>query len=418
MDWEEFKEKIKKLLFLYRRWDEIDFLDEEIIIKTPKNKIVYTKNQYTELLKKIKTYEYNDYTLKGAYTYEALLYEPMNNNKSFYLIKDLGTLNDVKNQITYKVNVISDIMFYYIIKNMDVSAYTISIKAHEFISYIYTSDSVLSFLKSIIGLPRSVYVSFEKQISDLELMSLINSYLFDIARNYNIILNVTNNEEDVLGRKAITFTSNKITPLRDSPNKIYKQALLEKYRLAMINKDPMIQFIEFYHIIEYFFNIVFFEDAYNKLRNIINKAEFSYNNNNDLLEIIDFINKKFKGSMRVPEGVALLLTLKKRVDIDELKDRLDFISSPSIENYKLKEISFSKGNEVDLDSKNKDEIYKNLKDRIYKTRNAIVHNKLNEDNEDENLIYNPFEDEEELIKEIPLMRAIAEQVIINTAEEI
>lgn len=415
MDWEEFKEKVKKLLFLYRRWDEIEYLDEEIIIKTAKNKIVYTKNQYNELLKEINTYEYNDYTLKGADSYEALLWEPMNNNKSFYLIKDLGTLNDVKNQITYEVNVISDIMFYYIIKNMDVAAYTISIKSHEFISYIYTSDSVLSFFKSIIGLPRSIYVCFENQISKLELKSLIDSYLFDIARNYNIILNVTNNEEDVLGRKAITYTSNKITPLRDAPNKIYNQALLEKYRLAMISKDPMMKFIEFYHIIEYFFNIVFFEDSYNKLRNIINKEDFSCNNNNDLLEIIEFVRKKFKGSMRVPEGEALLLTLKKRVDIDELKVRLEFISSHKIENYKLKEVSFSKGNEVDLDSKNEDDIYKNLRDRIYKTRNAIVHNKLNDDN---NLIYNPFEHEEELRKEIPLMRAIAEQIIIKTAEEI
>ena len=106
------------------------------------------------------------------------------------------------------------------------------------------------------------------------------------------------------------------------------------------------------------------------------------------------------------------------IDIDELKDRLEFISASSIDYYKSNEVTFSKGSKVDLLSSDEELIYKNLKNRIYKTRNSIVHNKLNEDNEDENLIYNPFEHEEELKKEIPLMRAIAEQIIIKTAEEI
>ena len=82
------------------------------------------------------------------------------------------------------------------------------------------------------------------------------------------------------------------------------------------------------------------------------------------------------------------------------------------------EVSFSKANKVNFDGDKEDVIYKNLKERIYKTRNAIVHSKASVENTVSNNYYKPFKDDVELEKEIPLMRAIAEQIIINTAEEI
>lgn len=79
---------------------------------------------------------------------------------------------------------------------------------------------------------------------------------------------------------------------------------------------------------------------------------------------------------------------------------------------------FSKGAKVDLGSTGEKEIYADLKNRIYDTRNAIVHSKASAEIDKVNSYYDPFEDAKDLSKEIPLMRAIAEQIIINTAEEI
>lgn len=55
---------------------------------------------------------------------------------------------------------------------------------------------------------------------------------------------------------------------------------------------------------------------------------------------------------------------------------------------------------------------------IYKTRNALVHHKSNTARLKERGIYHPFKDEAELSNEIPLMRFVAEAIIIKTATEI
>ncbi|MCE7744006.1 MAG: hypothetical protein GPJ52_02605 [Candidatus Heimdallarchaeota archaeon] len=51
--------------------------------------------------------------------------------------------------------------------------------------------------------------------------------------------------------------------------------------------------------------------------------------------------------------------------------------------------------------------------RIYAIRNSIVHSK-----DTSEARFKPFTDEEELTKEIPLIRLIAEEVIHNSAEKL
>lgn len=418
MDWNEFIKKINDLFMQYSYTMGLKSSDESLEFSLGGYDIKYTREEFNLIRALAEKCEYNKFTIKGKATYEAVLYEPRHNISSFDEIEKIGFLHTLDDNLSYEVSEISDHMLYYILKNMNSSKYVFTYHFDRFTYYKFRNGNFLTMLKIFMNLPYSIKLMYDTELSEDKLINIIKSYLFDISMNYNSVFRLASDEEEVLGKSSIYYKINKITPIKSASNKIYKTAILDQYSMAMANEDPMMQFIGYYHIIEYFFNIVFFEDAYNKLRNIINKEEFTYNNNNDLLEIIKFINKKFKGSMRVPEGEALLLTLKKSVDIDELKDRLDFISSPKIKNFKLKEVSFSKGNEVDLNSKNEDDIYINLKDRIYKTRNAIVHSKANDKEEEESNVYNPFENEEELRKEIPLMRAIAEQIIIKTAEEL
>lgn len=49
----------------------------------------------------------------------------------------------------------------------------------------------------------------------------------------------------------------------------------------------------------------------------------------------------------------------------------------------------------------------------YATRNAVVHSKYGE-----RLRYEPFKHDKHLGKEIPLMRAVAEEIIISSADRI
>lgn len=86
--------------------------------------------------------------------------------------------------------------------------------------------------------------------------------------------------------------------------------------------------------------------------------------------------------------------------------------------YKSHEISFSNGDAIDLDNYTSDKLPKKIAARIYKTRNALVHHKSNTARLKERGIYHPFKDEAELSNEIPLMRFVAEAIIIKTATEI
>ena len=97
---------------------------------------------------------------------------------------------------------------------------------------------------------------------------------------------------------------------------------------------------------------------------------------------------------------------------------LDEFDPSSISYYKSHEVSFSNGDAIDLSDVSNEKLAKKIAARIYKTRNSLVHSKSNDSRVKERGIYHPFADEKELAKEIPLMRIIAESIIINSAKPI
>ena len=57
-------------------------------------------------------------------------------------------------------------------------------------------------------------------------------------------------------------------------------------------------------------------------------------------------------------------------------------------------------------------VYNQIARRIYYTRNSLIHSKSGKNRER----YKPYKDEKELQKEIPLVRVIAEMIIINSSK--
>ena len=78
---------------------------------------------------------------------------------------------------------------------------------------------------------------------------------------------------------------------------------------------------------------------------------------------------------------------------------------------KTEKVLFSDGDVVNLENNDFDCVCKELAKRIYKTRNALVHSK-----ELESSKYKPFHDDKILLKEMLLLRLLAEQVIIKTSQ--
>lgn len=418
MNWNEFIKKIQDLFMQYKFTMGLKCTDESLELCIDGLEIKYTKDDFNLIRESAEKSEYNNFTIIGKSTYEAVLYEPRHNISSFDEIEKIGSLQTLDDTLSYEVSEISDLMLYYIIKNMNSAKYVFTYHFNSFTNYKFRNGNFLTMLKNFMILPFSIKLMYDTELSEDRLVNIIKSYLFDISVNYNSVFRLASDEEEVLGKGAMYHRLNKTTPIKSASNKIYKSALLDQYSLAMTNEDPMMQFIAYYHVLEYFFKTIRAEKARKSLDEVEGLKESSEENDKLKREIIKKLSCDFENFIRVPETDSLLLTLENYISIDELKARLEFISVSSINHYKSNEVTFSKGSKVDLLSSNEELIYKNLKNRIYKTRNSIVHNKINEDNKDENLIYNPFEDEEELKKEIPLMRAIAEQVITKTAEKI
>ena len=114
------------------------------------------------------------------------------------------------------------------------------------------------------------------------------------------------------------------------------------------------------------------------------------------------------------EKTGLLLCLKKYVlDLENLKNTINAIDATAIEYYKKEKVPFASEGGIINFSDSQDAVYATIRNRVYSVRNAIVHSK-----EGEKLRYEPFKHDKELSKEIPLIRAIAEEIIVNSAKRL
>ncbi|WP_339138424.1 MAG: hypothetical protein WGN25_09105 [Candidatus Electrothrix sp. GW3-4] len=199
----------------------------------------------------------------------------------------------------------------------------------------------------------------------------------------------------------------------DPPRRHYVPDLIYHYQLAVGADNPFLEFISYYHVAEHFFEMVFNEDLVLRIKDKITQPDFSYKRKKDIGKLIKDISKSLQirnETITFSELEALRLTISGYVDITDLKNKLDEYDETLLDYYKNTKVSFSDGNTVDLVSSDEELIFKNLAGRIYKTRNSIVHSK-----ESEKSKYTPFKDDKMLVKEIPLLRFIAEQIIIESS---
>ena len=186
-------------------------------------------------------------------------------------------------------------------------------------------------------------------------------------------------------------------------------------------------------IIENYFDSLYNEYIITDMKRWLADPQLSLDRDSDILKFVDKA-KKFKGKSskdgRGNESDALLLVLNNYIDLEKLKVKL----STNFTNEKVKKIygvnidennilDFYERNSVkfledkykiNFNSKDPKTVYSNIRNRIYDTRNSLVHNK-----DSYNLKkYHPYDDENELRKEIPLIKVIAMEIIISTSDKI
>jgi len=272
---------------------------------------------------------------------------------------------------------------------------------------------ILDLLRKFIGGGMSLKVTSQSKKSASEFEKFSTAFLFNISYNTDTAFVQQRDFEELLRTGRITRNRRQDIEDIDPPRRSYISDLIHHYQLAIGTESPMLEYISFYHIAEHFFEMIFTDALVEKVRNKITHADFSYRRKKDISSLIKDIGKSIKlrdDSVTFNEQEGLRLTLERYVDLNELKNKLNEYDSSLIDYYKSNTVSFSGAGKVDLSGEDDSLIFKHLASRIYKNRNSIVHSKDSEKSK-----YTPFRDDGTLVKEVPLLRFISEQIIFETS---
>ncbi|MFI3214513.1 MAG: hypothetical protein R3Y24_14435 [Eubacteriales bacterium] len=239
------------------------------------------------------------------------------------------------------------------------------------------------------------------------------SFVFDFMYRSNIALIEYTDILDMFRMNSTIRERFDITQINTPPLREYNADVVDYYKLALSSHDSYIKYISFYHVLEYFFDEVFKKKIVNDLKDKITHPDFSYKNDKELYEVAKFVRNRWHMNDESGQGnelESLKYVLNEYINIEDLKTRISAIDSSAVTFYQGNKVSFCNAPIVSWsDSQG---AYIQLAKRIYYTRNSLVHSKSGKNKER----YRPYKDEKQLHSEIPLLRAIAELIIINSSQ--
>lgn len=203
-----------------------------------------------------------------------------------------------------------------------------------------------------------------------------------------------------------------ISRINTPPLREYTNDVVDYYKLALSSNDPYIKFISFYHVMEYFFDEVFKKKMVADLKGKITHPDFSYKDEDKVYEIALFVKNRIRMNDESGQGnelESLKYVLNEYMTIEELRDRIENIDSTALHYYKTSKVPFC--NAPIIGWTDAQGVFTQISKRIYFTRNSLVHSKSGKSKE----CYRPYKDEKQLQMEIPLAKAIAELIIINSS---
>lgn len=182
--------------------------------------------------------------------------------------------------------------------------------------------------------------------------------------------------------------------------------IIKFYQRALSTDDPVNQFLAYYQVVEYFFIMVSDEQLYDKLARRINDQKFK-----TTPKYLDRIIQDMVEHQSITDETEMFKNVLNKF-VEEI-DIIDFIKE--YEKYLGENLYTKKKNIFGLENEIKlvqNHINGNLSKRIKHIRNCLVHSS---DRYERKERYIPSTESEKLIaKEIPLLKFIAERVIIAT----
>jgi len=187
----------------------------------------------------------------------------------------------------------------------------------------------------------------------------------------------------------------------------YNPDIIKFYQLGISSSESVLQFLSLYLVLEYFFIGISDEKLYNQMTLKLNNPSFRTDQSH-LDKIIQIIEEHKKIT---DEKMMLKNVLEKFVDEDELIEIIrKYDKHLGDKKYSKKQDIFGESLEVKVV---KGHVFGNISSRIKAVRNALVHSSDRYDRKPRHI---PFSESTEIVKrEIPLLKYLAEEVIISSA---
>lgn len=242
--------------------------------------------------------------------------------------------------------------------------------------------------------------------------AIIDSCLFSFSSLKQTTINVV---EFFLKRRRLREQKQEIFKIQTSnnfnlPRVKINPHLLKFYQLASSTEFESHKFLSYYHILEYFFLSVSDQNLYEKLSRRINDPKFR-TTSQSLDKLIQDINSHKSEN---DETEMLKNVLIKYINEDEI---IEFIKEYEIlinDNiYTKKRVLF--GNEISGTNLQSGHIFGPISKHIKTIRNALVHSSDRHERNDRFIPYSKSSMDTVKIQ-IPMLKFIAEKIIISTAE--
>lgn len=242
-----------------------------------------------------------------------------------------------------------------------------------------------------------------------DINQIFNGCLFELSYLKNRIFELRS-EWPTLSTRPTRFRFRPIAPGATFPfkNLIYDENIIRFYQRALSTDDAYIQFLSYYHIMEYFFINVNDRILYDKLSRIINDPTFrskprhldkiivSISDHKKISDETEMLKNVLKEFVSENEAIEFISDYEKSTKEKLYSERSDFLA------MSLDRVTLADGHVLSAISK-----------RIKSIRNCLIHSS---DRYERNERYIPsLKTDDRLRKEIPLLQFLAEKIIIATA---
>jgi hypothetical protein len=339
------------------------------------------------------------------------------------LFRDIEVLqkDDPENDLRYRLGPPSDEFLLFFLGRLADVAPPAAIRSTATIFRVRRAMERSDSPSDVISLVRAAYprllscrVESGHNRAPADLASHANAYLFQLTYNLNVAIVETRSLDDFTRSGRLASMRRSRPADIEPPKRTYLRDLTYHYQLGVSADSPVLAFLSFYHVAEHFFEAVFHDDLLDAIRDRITRPDFSTKRKKDVQALVKDINKRQRirdDTITINEQEALRLALVKYAPLDSLRAKLTAYDKTLIPYISSTKVAFCDGDAVDLDHEDPKYIYKALAQRIYRTRNSIVHSK---DGDKSRFV--PFEHDDDLAKEVPLMRFVAEEIIVATSE--